>query len=54
MSLIQHTNIRIDNFAYMKNDLTRFVYFLSHCHDDHIMGLNNGWNYGTIYTSQIS
>ena len=54
MSHILHSNIRIDNFAFMRNDLTTYCFFLSHCHADHIMGLSNSWNYGRIYTSQIS
>jgi len=38
----------------MRNDLTKYCFFLTHCHEDHIMGLNSSWNYGTIYTSKIS
>jgi len=38
----------------MRNDLTTYTFFLSHCHTDHIMGLNSSWNYGKIYCSQIS
>lgn len=54
MSHISHSNIRVDNFQYMRNDLTTYCFFLSHCHEDHIMGLNPSWNYGTIYCSEIS
>ena len=54
MSHISHSNIRIDNFQFMRNDLTQYCFFLSHCHADHIMGLNSSWNYGKIYASQIS
>ena len=54
MSHIQHSNIRIDNFQYMRNDLSTYTFFLSHCHADHIMGLNSSWNYGKIYCSEIS
>lgn len=54
MSHILHSNIRIDNFQFMRNDLTQYCFFLSHCHTDHIMGLNSSWNYGKIYTSKIS
>jgi DNA cross-link repair 1B protein len=38
----------------MRNDLTTYCFFLSHCHADHIMGLHSSWNYGKIYTSVIS
>ena len=54
MSHILHSNIRIDNFQFMRNDLTQYCFFLSHCHEDHIMGLNSSWNYGKIYASHIS
>ena len=54
MSHIFHSNIRIDNFQYMRNDLTKYCFFLSHCHEDHIMGLNSSWNYGRIYASWTS
>ena len=54
MSHINHSNIRIDNFQFMRNDLTQYCFFLSHCHTDHIMGLNSSWNYGKIYCSEIS
>ena len=54
MSHISHSNIRIDNFQFMRNDLTQYCFFLSHCHEDHIMGLNSSWNYGKIYASQMS
>jgi mRNA degradation ribonuclease J1/J2 len=54
MSLLPGTNIRVDNFEFMKNDLMEYTFFLSHCHEDHIMGLNSAWNYGRIYTSQTS
>ena len=54
MSHINHSNIRIDNFQYMRNDLTQYVFFLSHCHTDHIIGLHSSWNYGKIYSSIIS
>ena len=65
MSLIPNTNIRVDNFSFMKNDLTKYTFFLSHCHEgiaylfthhfvDHLKGLNPSWNYGKIYTSKIS
>ncbi len=33
MSLLPHSNIRVDNFEFMKNDLTQYVFFLSHCHE---------------------
>ena len=33
MSLIPHSNIRVDNFEFMKNDLNTYVFFLSHCHE---------------------
>jgi Cft2 family RNA processing exonuclease len=54
MSLIPNTNIRVDNFMYMRNDLTSYVFFLSHCHEDHIKGLHASWNYGKIYCSPIT
>ncbi|CDW85730.1 5 exonuclease apollo [Stylonychia lemnae] len=54
MSLIPHSNIRVDNFCFMRNDLTQYIFFLSHCHEDHVKGLNPSWNYGKIYTSKIS
>lgn len=54
MSLIPHSNIRVDNFEFMKNDFTQYIFFLSHCHEDHVKGLNPSWNYGKIYTSHIS
>jgi DNA cross-link repair 1B protein len=38
----------------MRNDLTTYTFFLSHCHADHIMGLTSSWNYGKIYCSEIS
>ena len=33
MSLLPHSNIRVDNFEFMKNDLTQYVFFLTHCHE---------------------
>lgn len=63
MSLLPHSNIRVDNFEFMKNDLTQYVFFLSHCHEgkptsnymvDHIKGLSPSWNFGKIYTSTLS
>ena len=33
MSLLPGTNIRVDNFEFMKNDLMEYVFFLSHCHE---------------------
>ena len=54
MSLLPHSNIRVDNFEYMKNDLTQYVFFLTHCHEDHLKGLTPSWNYGKIYASRIS
>ena len=54
MSLIPHSNIRVDNFEFMRNDLTEYVFFLSHCHEDHVKGLTPSWNYGRIYTSPMS
>jgi hypothetical protein len=63
MSLIPHSNIRVDNFEFMKNDLTQYIFFLSHCHEgikdktkflDHVKGLTPSWNYGKIYASRIS
>ena len=54
MSLVSYSNIRVDNFQFKRHDLTSYCFFLSHCHEDHIMGLNSAWNYGRIYTSQTS
>lgn len=54
MSLLPHSNIRVDNFEYMRNDLTQYIFFLTHCHEDHLKGLTPSWNYGTIYASSIS
>lgn len=33
MSLLPHSNIRVDNFEFMKNDLNHYVFFLTHCHE---------------------
>jgi len=33
MSILPRSNIRVDNFEFMKNDLTQYVFFLSHCHE---------------------
>jgi DNA cross-link repair 1B protein len=30
------------------------VFFLTHCHEDHLKGLTPSWNYGTIYASATS
>jgi DNA cross-link repair 1B protein len=30
------------------------VYFLSHCHEDHLRGLSNNWSQGKIYMSYLS
>jgi hypothetical protein len=65
MSILPRSNIRVDNFEFMKNDLTQYVFFLSHCHEgkrlsvsspslDHVKGLTPSWNFGKIYTSSIS
>jgi len=54
MSLLPHSNIRVDNFEFMKNDLTEYVFFLTHCHEDHLKGLTPSWNFGKIYSSKIS
>lgn len=54
MSLVPNSTIRIDNFAFMKNDLTRYTFLLTHCHEDHIKGLHSSWNYGQIYCSPVS
>lgn len=54
MSLLPFSNIRVDNFEYMKNDLTQYVFFLTHCHEDHLKGLTPSWNFGTIYASRVS
>lgn len=34
--------------------MTRYCYFLSHCHEDHLRGLSNNWNQGKIYMSSLS
>ena len=54
MSHITNSNIRVDNFQYRSQDKTRHVYFLSHCHEDHLRGLSNNWSHGKIYTSYLS
>jgi DNA cross-link repair 1B protein len=54
MSLLPFSNIRVDNFEYMKNDLAQYVFFLTHCHEDHLKGLTPSWNFGTIYASRVS
>lgn len=40
MSLIPHSNIRVDNFEFMKNDLTQYVFFLTHCHEGKLASFN--------------
>lgn len=54
MSHIANSNIRVDNFQYRQQDKTRYCYFLSHCHEDHLRGLSNNWNHGKIYMSYLS
>ena len=54
MSHITNSNIRVDNFQYRQQDKTRYCYFLSHCHEDHLRGLSNNWNHGKIYMSYLS
>ena len=54
MSLLPGSNIRVDNFEYMRNDLTSYIFFLTHCHEDHLKGLTPSWNFGTIYASETS
>ena len=54
MSHISNSNIRVDNFQYRQQDRTRYIYFLSHCHADHLRGLSNNWNHGKIYCSFLS
>jgi len=38
----------------MKKDYTKYTFFLTHCHEDHLRGLSTTWNYGKIYTSRLS
>merc|ERR1719246_261801 len=54
MSHIAGSNIRVDNFQYRSTDKTDYVYFLSHCHEDHLKGLSNNWSQGKIYASNRS
>lgn len=53
---IPHTNVVIDHFR-SKVDGNKdedWVYFLSHAHADHTVGLRDGWNGGTVFCSEIT
>ena len=49
---VPHTTFLIDGFKY-QNDKTK-SYFLSHFHSDHYTGLNNKFNKGNIYCTEIT
>lgn len=50
---VEGTTIVVDGFRFSKcANSTTFV--LSHWHSDHYAGLTAGWNFGTIYTSEIT
>ena len=53
---IPHTTIVIDHFRSKVDGNTDedWVYFLSHAHADHTVGLRDGWNGGTIFCSEIT
>ena len=62
MGRIDFTNIVIDDFSLAKkNPHNKYIHFLTHIHTgkasimlDHLKGLNNSWNFGPIYCSQIT
>lgn len=55
MRIITNTNIIVDDFDYCKNfPKNTFIHFLTHFHQDHWFGLNQGWDYGPIYCSEIT
>ena len=55
MGEIDLTNIIIDDFRKGRhNPFNKYVYILTHIHTDHLKGLSNTWNFGTIYCSTIT
>lgn len=49
---IHGTNIIVDNFKFSQNcDPFQYIYFLSHLHSDHYVGITNEWQNGLIYCS---
>ena len=62
MVKITYTNIIVDEFSIARsNPFNKYVHFLSHIHSgtyfyhqDHLKGLSNSWDYGTIYCSAIT
>ena len=55
MRNLSNTNIIVDNFNFAKiTKKTGYVYFLSHMHSDHYMGLSNKWDFGNIYCSKMT
>eukprot|EP01112_Ceratiomyxa_fruticulosa_P019844 TRINITY_DN6591_c1_g1_i1.p1 TRINITY_DN6591_c1_g1~~TRINITY_DN6591_c1_g1_i1.p1 ORF type:complete len:113 (-),score=10.17 TRINITY_DN6591_c1_g1_i1:430-768(-) len=48
---IPDSPIGLDTFTYQKGVK---MFFLSHMHTDHLNGLTNTWNLGTIYCSVIT
>ena len=55
MGLLSGTNIVVDKFTHGKDKPSfNYIYFLSHMHSDHYMGLHNGWDWGPIYCSTLT
>lgn len=54
MVVISFTNIIVDDFQYKPN--SPHIYFLTHMHADHYMGLSNGFSspiFCSVITSKI-
>lgn len=45
------TSMMVDGFAFTNPRCK--VYFLTHCHSDHTVGLTNSFNAGTIWCSPV-
>lgn len=64
MVIISYTNIIVDEFSTARNNpFNKYIHFLTHIHTgtyymingiDHLKGLSNSWDYGTIYCSSIT
>ena len=50
---IPNTDVIVDGFEYAAPELSK-IYFLSHFHADHYIGLNKDFDFGTIYCTTVT